>query len=59
MRFCRKLLASIATWGRQALTFVIYAALARLVGPESFGVLAMSMVFLSFTEIRLTLARER
>src|SRR3989442_12194932 len=46
--------ASIESWGRQVLAFVIYAVLARLVGPESFGVVALAGVYVAFIEIFVT-----
>jgi PST family polysaccharide transporter len=45
---------SMDTWGRQALAFIIYAALARLVGPESFGIVALGVVYVAFVEIFVT-----
>src|SRR5437762_8688077 len=45
---------SMDSWGRQVLAFVLYAALARLVGPESFGLVALGVVYVAFVEIFVT-----
>lgn len=37
--------------GRQALSFVTYAALARLLGPETFGLVALASVYLALVQI--------
>lgn len=49
---------TVDTWGRQVLAFIVYAALARLVGPESFGLLALGAVYVAFVEIFVTLGFE-
>ena len=46
--------SSVDNWGRQILSFVVYAALARLVGPESFGVIAIAGVYVAFVQIFVT-----
>lgn len=43
--------AGIEGWGRQLLSFLLYAGLARLVGPESFGVVALASIYLAFVQI--------
>jgi len=37
--------AATETWGRHLITFVILVVLARLLGPESFGMVALATVF--------------
>lgn len=43
--------AGFETWATQILSFSIYALLARLVGPTSFGLIALAGVYLAFIEI--------
>lgn len=45
---------SVETSGRQILALVVYAALARLVAPEWFGLVALGIVYVSFAEIFVT-----
>jgi PST family polysaccharide transporter len=43
--------STMDNWGRQVLAFTIYAVLARLVGPESFGLVALGGVYVGFIDI--------
>ncbi|MCG8440252.1 MAG: lipopolysaccharide biosynthesis protein [Caulobacterales bacterium] len=36
--------SAVETWGRQAVMFLVFALLARLLGPEAYGLIALSMV---------------
>ncbi|MCG8443085.1 MAG: lipopolysaccharide biosynthesis protein [Caulobacterales bacterium] len=36
--------SAVETWGRQATMFIVFALLARILGPETYGILALSMV---------------
>jgi O-antigen/teichoic acid export membrane protein len=45
---------SMGSWGRQILSFGVSAVLARLVGPESFGLLALGGVYIALIEIFVT-----
>jgi O-antigen/teichoic acid export membrane protein len=40
--------SGVCVWGNRALTFVFLAVLARLLGPQAFGVVALSTVYLGF-----------
>jgi O-antigen/teichoic acid export membrane protein len=46
--------AGLGNWMHRILSFAMYAALARLVGPESFGLVALGGVYVSFIEIFVT-----
>ena len=46
--------ASTGSWGRQLLGFAMYAALARLVGPEAFGLVALAGIFIACSEVFVT-----
>ncbi len=43
--------SAIQIWGRQAITFVVFVLLSRLLGPKSFGLVATAGIFLSFIEV--------
>jgi O-antigen/teichoic acid export membrane protein len=45
--------SAIQSWGRQAIAFTIFFVLARLLGPESFGLVASAWIFLAFVEVFL------
>jgi len=45
--------SAIQNWGRQAIAFVVFALLARLLGPETFGLVASASIFLAFVTIFL------
>ncbi|MEH2067298.1 MAG: MOP flippase family protein [Nostoc sp.] len=45
--------SAIQNWGRQAIAFVVFAILARLLGPETFGLVASASIFLAFIGIFL------
>jgi O-antigen/teichoic acid export membrane protein len=41
----------VQSWGRQAISVIIFAVLARLVGPSAFGQIALVGVFISFIQV--------
>ncbi len=43
--------AGIERWANQILSFAIYVVLARLVGPTSYGLVALAGVYLGFIEV--------
>jgi Membrane protein involved in the export of O-antigen and teichoic acid len=43
--------SAITSWGRQVIAFIVFSLLARLLGPETFGLVAMASVFLAFIQI--------
>ncbi|MDZ8185818.1 MAG: MOP flippase family protein [Nostoc sp. ChiSLP02] len=45
--------SAIQNWGRQAIAFIVFALLARLLGPETFGLVASATIFLTFVGIFL------
>jgi len=45
--------SAIQSWGRQALSFIVFALLARLLDPDVFGLVALAGVFLAFMQIFL------
>lgn len=45
--------SAIQNWGRQIIASIIFFVLARLLGPESFGLVASAAVFLGFVEVFL------
>ena len=45
--------AAAETWGQQLVNFVIFAVLARLLGPEAYGLLALAMVIPALGELIL------
>jgi PST family polysaccharide transporter len=45
--------SAIQSWGRQAITFIVFFVLARLLAPETFGLVALASVFLSFVQLFL------
>ena len=46
--------AAVERWARNALAFVVYFALARLLAPEFFGLIALAGVFVAFLQIFVT-----
>jgi len=45
--------SAIQTWGTQAISFFVFLALARLLGPEAFGLVALASVSAAFAQIFL------
>jgi len=45
--------SAIQNWGRQAIAFIVFALLARLLGPEAFGLVASASIFLGLISIFL------
>lgn len=45
--------SAIQSWGTRAISFLVFLALARLLEPESFGLVAMASVFTAFARIFL------
>ncbi|HEY9661499.1 MAG TPA: lipopolysaccharide biosynthesis protein, partial [Allocoleopsis sp.] len=45
--------SAIESWGRQAISTIIFFVLARLLTPEAFGLIALSSVFIAFIQIFL------
>jgi O-antigen/teichoic acid export membrane protein len=45
--------SAIQNWGRQAIAFIVFFLLARLLGPEAFGLVASASVFLAVIEVFL------
>lgn len=43
--------SAITGWGRQAIAFIVFFLLARLLGPETFGLIAMASVFMAFIQV--------
>jgi O-antigen/teichoic acid export membrane protein len=43
--------SAVQSWGRQIISLVVFAVLARLLGPEVFGQIALAGIFISFVEI--------
>ncbi|HIK03956.1 MAG TPA: MOP flippase family protein [Trichormus sp. M33_DOE_039] len=43
--------SAIESWGRQAISFGVFFLLARLLGPQIFGLVALSSLFLSFLQV--------
>lgn len=43
--------SATANWGREIVNFVIFFVLARLLGPEAYGLLGMAMIVVAFTQI--------
>jgi O-antigen/teichoic acid export membrane protein len=43
--------SAIQSWGSQAISFLIFALLSRLLEPKNFGLVAMASVFLAFIQI--------
>ncbi|RMH27980.1 MAG: hypothetical protein D6693_04420 [Planctomycetota bacterium] len=43
--------ATAERWGRHVLSFVVYVALARLLAPEAFGLVALAAVVTSFCQL--------
>jgi PST family polysaccharide transporter len=44
---------AIQGWGSQAISFIVFLVLARLLQPEAFGLVAMASVFLAFMQVFL------
>lgn len=45
--------SAIESWGRQFISLVVFFILARLLGPETFGLVALASVFLAFLQVFL------
>jgi O-antigen/teichoic acid export membrane protein len=45
---------SAANWGCQLLTFCFFTALARLLNPQTFGLIALASVYIAFIQIFVT-----
>ncbi|MEQ9373417.1 MAG: lipopolysaccharide biosynthesis protein [Coleofasciculus chthonoplastes F3-SA18-01] len=43
--------SAIQSWGTQAIAFIVFFVLARLLEPEAFGLVALAGVFLAFIQI--------
>jgi O-antigen/teichoic acid export membrane protein len=43
--------SAIQSWGSQAISFLVFALLSRLLEPKTFGLVAMASVFLAFIQI--------
>jgi PST family polysaccharide transporter len=43
--------SAIESWGRQAVSLVVFFALARLLSPESFGLVALASIFIGFVQV--------
>ncbi|MEM6350534.1 MAG: lipopolysaccharide biosynthesis protein [Cyanobacteria bacterium P01_D01_bin.14] len=41
----------IETWGQQAISFIVFFSLARLLGPESLGLISLAGAFVAFARI--------
>ncbi len=44
---------AIDSWGRQAVSLVVFFILARLLNPETFGLIALAYIFIEFAQIFL------
>lgn len=42
---------AIESWGRQAVSLVVFFILARLLSPETFGLIALAYIFIEFAQI--------
>jgi O-antigen/teichoic acid export membrane protein len=43
--------SGIQSWGTQAIAFIVFFVLARLLAPEAFGLVALAGVFLAFVQL--------
>ena len=43
--------SALQGWGGQLIGFSVYILLARLLGPQEFGLIAMAFVFIAFTQV--------
>jgi len=43
--------SAIESWGRQVISFAVFFILARLLGPETFGLIALASIFLAFLQV--------
>ncbi|MDZ8221736.1 MULTISPECIES: lipopolysaccharide biosynthesis protein [unclassified Nostoc] len=43
--------SALDSWGRQVITIGVFLVLARLLGPQTFGLIALSTIFLNFLQI--------
>ncbi len=41
---------AIESWGRQAVSLVVFFVLARLLSPETFGLIALAYIFIEFVQ---------
>ncbi|NJO48898.1 MAG: oligosaccharide flippase family protein, partial [Leptolyngbyaceae cyanobacterium RM2_2_4] len=44
---------AIGNWGSQLISFAVFFLLARLLGPEAFGLVALASVFFAFMQVFL------
>jgi O-antigen/teichoic acid export membrane protein len=44
---------AIESWGRQAVSLVVFFLLARLLNPETFGLVALASIFIAFVQVFL------
>jgi len=42
---------AIESWGRQAISLVVFFILARLLSPETFGLIALAYIFIEFVQV--------
>lgn len=45
--------AYVTTWGPQGVTTIVSLALAAIVGPEGYGIVAMALIYISFIQLWL------
>lgn len=45
--------SALESWGRQVISLAVFFILARLLGPETFGLVALASVFLAFFQVFL------
>ena len=45
--------STLQNWGGRLIDLAIFVALARLIAPESFGIIALAGIFIAFMEIFL------
>ncbi|WP_392531334.1 lipopolysaccharide biosynthesis protein [Nostoc sp. C117] len=45
--------SALDSWGRQIISLGVFLILARLLGPETFGIVALSTIFLNFLQVFL------
>lgn len=45
--------SALESWGRQVISLIVFFVLARLLGPESYGLVALASVFLAFVQLFL------
>ena len=45
--------SAILSWGRQAINFIVFLLLARMLEPEAFGLMSLAALFLAFLQLFL------